>query len=161
MSRWMLRAAEIGANASTPATVKTAKTIDGPSIRPLLSVVSVRYPDPSGDACDLVSVLSVPQEGTFQKTSVGQRGDWHGRGWVWNENETQTFMVRQARFHTLGLPSGLAEELADQLVARDREGDDRRLCVECRHCCAGPRCVKQLAVLDVLQRCDHFLPPVN
>jgi hypothetical protein len=45
--------------------------------------------------------------------------------------------------------------LAERLLRRDREGDDRRHCQECARL-SGPRCGKRLAVLDVLWRCDFF-----
>ena len=59
-----------------------------------------------------------------------------------------------------------AEHLAERLVQRDRDGDDRRLCIECRHyrpgrCgnhgCAGlqvPELGRDLAAM--LQRCPGF-----
>lgn len=42
-------------------------------------------------------------------------------------------MARQALFMQRGATHQEAERLADKLVLRDREDDDRRLCLECRH----------------------------
>lgn len=45
-----------------------------------------------------------------------------------------------SRFHLLtrhGLDQPQAEELADGLVIRDRDSDDRRLCIECQHLISG------------------------
>lgn len=59
--------------------------------------------------------------------------------WAWphspamNTAEIETFAARVARFAAKGLSDGDAEALADKLVTRDRDGDDRRLCVECAH----------------------------
>ena len=59
--------------------------------------------------------------------------------WCWpasaamNSAEVDTFTVRLARFTDKGLNRSEAETLADKLVIRDREGDDRRLCLECAH----------------------------
>jgi hypothetical protein len=59
--------------------------------------------------------------------------------WCWphthamNTTEVDTFMARLARFTDKGLSHDEAERLADALVIRDREVDDRRLCLECIH----------------------------
>ena len=47
--------------------------------------------------------------------------------------EIDTFTARLARFTDKGASLEEAERLADKLVIRDREGDDRRLCLECAH----------------------------
>jgi hypothetical protein len=59
--------------------------------------------------------------------------------WCWpnspamNTREIDTFTARLARFTDKGVSLGDAERLADSLVIRDREGDHRRLCLECSH----------------------------
>lgn len=59
--------------------------------------------------------------------------------WCWPHSaamtgaEIDTFTARLARFTDRGLGLDDAEALADKLVARDRESDDRRLCLECFH----------------------------
>ena len=50
-----------------------------------------------------------------------------------NGAEIDTFIARQDRFASKGLPLLEAESLADKLVLRDRDMDDRRLCLECNH----------------------------
>lgn len=50
-----------------------------------------------------------------------------------NTAEIDAFMARLARFTDKGMSYDEAERLADALVARDRQGDDRRLCLECAH----------------------------
>ena len=50
-----------------------------------------------------------------------------------NGRKIDTFTARLARFTDKGLSLDDAERLADKLVIRDREGDDRRLCMECAH----------------------------
>ena len=47
--------------------------------------------------------------------------------------EIDTFTARLHHFTRRGLPEPDAERLADKLVMRDREADDRRLCLECAH----------------------------
>ena len=82
--------------------------------------------------------------------------------WCWPHStamtgaEIDTFTARLGRFSDKGLSLDDGEALADKLVVRDREGDDRHLCAECAQCRFGMRCVKKLVVLDILQRCDHF-----
>lgn len=57
-----------------------------------------------------------------------------------NGAEIDTFTARLARFTDKGLSLIDAESLADKLVIRDREGDDRRACLECAHLRHGGRC---------------------
>lgn len=59
--------------------------------------------------------------------------------WAWPHSaamtgaEIDTFTARLARFTDKGLTLDDGEALADKLVMRDREADDRRLCLECTH----------------------------
>lgn len=59
--------------------------------------------------------------------------------WCWphsdamNGREIDTFTARLDRFTNKGVSHEDAERLGDKLVLRDREGDDRRLCLECNH----------------------------
>jgi hypothetical protein len=50
-----------------------------------------------------------------------------------NTAEIDTFTARLARFNDKGMSLNDAEALADKLVMRDRDDDDRRLCLECAH----------------------------
>ncbi len=89
--------------------------------------------------------------------------------------EINTFTARVARFTDKGLSLEDAEALADKLVTRDREPDDRRLCLECVHlsgqsgrawgCRNWQRAGVALTARDAqlsaalvyqLQRCDGF-----
>ena len=59
--------------------------------------------------------------------------------WAWPHSaamtgaEIDTFTARLARFTTMGVNPTDGEALADKLVTRDRDSDDRRLCLECTH----------------------------
>jgi hypothetical protein len=59
--------------------------------------------------------------------------------WAWPASsamtgaEIDTFTARLARFTDMGLGLDAGERLADKLVIRDREQDDRRQCLECLH----------------------------
>ena len=65
--------------------------------------------------------------------------------WCWpkteamNSAEIERFNARVALFAERGIRTEEAEGLADALVKRDRETDDRRLCLECSHL-RGTRC---------------------
>jgi len=75
-----------------------------------------------------------------------------------NRAELGTFTARLAQFTDLGLILADAERLADKLVQRDREGDDRLVCLECLHLQRG-RCGNwQVAGVAIRSR-DAQLPP--
>ena len=94
--------------------------------------------------------------------------------WAWphssamNGQELDTLMARQALFCQRGAAPQDAERLADSLVNRYRDVDDRRLCLECRHLRgAGPyRCGNARAaglhadlargLVLTLQRCHGY-----
>ena len=92
-----------------------------------------------------------------------------------NSAEINTFKARLARFTNKGLGLDDAETLADKLVRRDRDLDDRRLCLECIHLSGSDRrgwdCKNwqrtgvallakdarlSAALVNQLQRCDGF-----
>lgn len=92
--------------------------------------------------------------------------------WCWPHSDAMTgaeidrMVSRVERFVARGLDLIDATVLADSLVLRDRDGDDRRLCLECDHLRAGGRCgVRTVAdvpagrlidALPILQRCNQF-----
>jgi len=59
--------------------------------------------------------------------------------WCWPHSTAMTgseidlFAARLARFTDKGVIQIEAESMADKLVTRDRDSDDRRLCLECTH----------------------------
>ena len=74
---------------------------------------------------------------------------------TWTDAEIAMFDKRVARSTWLGYPD--AKGRAERLLHRDRDSDDRRLCVECSHAGPGYRCAKREAfLLDQLQRCPMF-----
>jgi hypothetical protein len=93
----------------------------------------------------------------------------HGDGYYaggWDDAEIDAFTARQARFTRMGRAD--ADHLAERLVLRDRQHDDRRLCLECAALGANQRCLVaargRLAGADrrleplptILQRCPGF-----
>jgi hypothetical protein len=57
-----------------------------------------------------------------------------------NANELDTFTARLALFTERGLSLTDGELLADMLLKRHREQDDRTICLECTHLQRGWRC---------------------
>jgi len=70
----------------------------------------------------------------------------------WTDAEVETYLERRDRLMRGGYTEVEAEHLAEWLTLRDREGDDRRLCAECRYGRAR-RCPGGEPLPDVLQRC--------
>jgi hypothetical protein len=78
--------------------------------------------------------------------------------------------MRVQQFNRFGLAVDAAEATADRLVIRDRQQDDRRMCLECDSLEGTGRCRRarmgRLAgadrrlepVPDILQRCPSFMP---
>lgn len=66
-------------------------------------------------------------------------------------------MARTERFALLGRAD--ADELAERLTLRDRDGDDRRLCLECTWRGDTGRCLA--AATGRLQGVDRRLEPVQ
>ena len=106
--------------------------------------------------------------------------------WCWphssamNGTEIEKFLARVSLFAAKGVTHDDGEGLADNLVIRDREDDDRRLCLECRNISgygsgswrcrewklAGIALKSQDAGLPsdfvrTLQRCDGFKNSIN
>ena len=52
---------------------------------------------------------------------------------AWTDAEIARFTERRARLMRWGWPEAEAEKLADRLLRRDREPDDRVSCIDCTH----------------------------
>ena len=84
-----------------------------------------------------------------------QGDDCHASGW--DDAEIEVFLAREARFARLGRVVD-AEHLAERLTLRDRELDDRKLCLECAALANNRRC--ELAAQGRLPGADRHLEPV-
>ena len=124
--------------------------------------------------CDLVAVVpqtAAANDGAITDsapTTDPDRCCWPASP-AMNSGEIDTFTARLGMFTDKGVSYEDAERLADALLIRDREGDDRRLCLECAHL-HGPgslRCsnVQQAGMacdglardlVVILQRCSGF-----
>ena len=85
-----------------------------------------------------------------------QGDECHSGGW--GDAEIDTFTAREARFIRLG-QSVDAEHLAERLALRDRQHDDRRLCLECAALADNRRCL--VAAGGRLANADQRLEPVS
>ncbi|MDR2991185.1 MAG: hypothetical protein LBU72_04530 [Burkholderiaceae bacterium] len=84
--------------------------------------------------------------------------------------EVEAFTARVLLFMRRGLTASRAEALADKLKRREREGDDRRACIECQRLSAHRTCTawRQAGLTGnrvdplfaELQRCPAFAPAV-
>jgi len=145
VNKWiqLLEKAE-SAEPPSGATAKTAKT------------PATNGPTP------LLSVLSVPGEGP----SANSRADLDAVAWT--DADIERFKHYRHVATKAGFGKNAAEEIAERLVIRDREQDDRRACLECAELRASGRCAAaggfhwaspQLEpVREVLQRCEGFKP---
>ena len=186
---------------ATPATVATQRTDyrkpGPPSVATLATVAVAEAPEEAASGVSPIASLpwrvTIPQ-GTKPETLEKFRAaslaldalqatelepDANLDRWCWpasdamNTAEIETFTARLSRFSDKGLTIADGEGLADKLVTRDRESDDRRVCLECVHLTAvgGWRCgnwrhagvaIKardaQLPTdfVNLLQRCDGF-----
>lgn len=84
-----------------------------------------------------------------------QGDECHAGGW--DDPEIDAFKARQARFTRMGRTADV-EHLAERLTLRDREHDDRRLCLECAARADNGRCL--VAARGRLPGADRRLEPV-
>lgn len=94
-----------------------------------------------------------------------QDDECHAGGW--DDAEIDAFLRRKARFTHMGRTAD-AENLAERLTLRDRQRDDRRLCLECAALVDNGRCgaaargrlpdtSRQFEPMPtILQRCPGF-----
>lgn len=85
-----------------------------------------------------------------------QASDCHAGGW--DDAEISAFATRVFALMRHGIKLADADDLAERLTLRDREGDDRHVCAECRHYRPG-RCPDGAPLpAGVLHRCPGFAP---
>lgn len=152
MGKWAVRLAEKTAAPLRADTDKTAK-------RGLVSVLAVT---PEGGACEFQAAPAPTSKSTGKPEVVDLSAV------AWTDGDIARFLDRRARLLRWGWSEPEAEKLADRLVKRDREQDDRVNCTECKHYRPGrcgdhghaglsaPEVGRDLATM--LQRCPGFKP---
>ena len=145
----------------TVATVATHESHKAPTVAKVASVAVARLPRQQIEARTAAANDTTPAPDPDR---------WcYPHTQAMNTGEIDTFTARLGMFTDKGVSYEDAERLADALLIRDREGDDRRLCLECAHL-HGPgslRCsnVQQAGMacdglardlVVILQRCSGF-----
>ena len=117
-----------------------------------------------------VAVANTPDKATNDPAPDLDRHCWP-HSTAMTGREIDTFKARLSRFTDKGMSATDCEALAGKLVLRDREADDRRVCLECRNLSGySPgswRCSNwktagvgasslPLDLVLMLQRCDGF-----
>ena len=135
MITWAERAKAAISQTGHGGTAKTDKT----AVSRLLAVSAVPTEAVSAKPEHLSSVLAVPSPAVLEKHDSSIVVTEDPDRWCWphssamNGAEIDTFAVRMHKFTDKGLARNDGETLADKLVLRDRDQDDRRVCLECTH----------------------------
>lgn len=169
-----------GAATATPATPATVDPLYPPSVATVATVAVATFTEQAANDPPAPDRETWPERAAIAEYDGGlsrQDAEVLADSCCWpyssamNGKEIDTFTARLARFTDKGLSLIDAERLADKLVARDREGDDRRVCLECAHLHHGGRCGNWQAAgvairardaqlpgdfTAMLQRCDGF-----
>ena len=157
-----------------------ANLIKKGSLRGFATVTVATTATVKPDSLSSVASVATVSVATVQKHAASDLAADLDR-WCWPHSAAMTgaeidnFTARLARFTDRRLGLDDAEALADKLVTRDRESDDRRLCLECFHlsgqsgktwdCRNWQRAAVALRARDAqlsavlvhrLQRCDGF-----
>ena len=164
MITWAERAKAAIAQTGQGGTAKTDET----AFSRLLAVSAVPIVAASAMPKPLSSVLAVPSPTVLEKHDSSAVVTKDPDRWCWpcssamNGEEIGTFVTRLHKFTEKGLVRKDGEVLVDKLVLRDRESDDRRVCLECQHFeghgAASWRCGNWQAAGIALRPCDAQLP---
>ena len=127
---------------------------------------SVRRPHNGPQSEQTCGSSQVSQNSQAYQTTCAAAGVDDLAAVAWTDADIARFEDRRARLMRWGWSEAEAEKLAERLVRRDREGDDRVSCIDCRHYRAGrcgnheraglraPDVGRDLAAM--LQRCEGF-----
>jgi hypothetical protein len=151
-----------GLATATPATSATDGAPTPPSVATVATVAVATAPNKAAN--DPAHVRAFDPEALDPDRHCWPRTE------AMNTAEIDAFTARLHLFTRHGLDCAQAEGLADGLVVRDRQTDDRRLCLECSHmrrtgglwrCGQWQRAGLAAAevpgeVVKLLQRCEGF-----
>jgi hypothetical protein len=142
------------------------KTCGEPEAAGLLKTFGIIWPEPEQAAdCNAFDAKdAAPAQDRPYRLTAADGDRCHAGGW--DDAEIARFQARLRRFNSFGIRGDDAQELAERLTLRDRDNDERRMCLECsqhqpgrcgNHRRAGlhvPELGPDLAVM--LQRCPGF-----
>jgi hypothetical protein len=160
MTSWTDRARAATAQMGHCSTAKTDET----GVSMILAVSAVRSMGITDSKNKFSSVLAVPPPVEIEKPEFASTLTEDPDRWCWphsiamSGSEIEKFTARLERFDYFGIDGGVAEKLADRLVMRDREDDDRSLCLECAHLRLLFSCVNSLNAGISTQHSDSKLP---
>ena len=125
----------------TDATVATDRPDSLPTVASVASVATVNVATAQklehNDPAQILALVSTGMVSTLVSSPAPVLQDpdrWCSpHSTAMTGREIDTFTTRQHHFKRRGLKELDAERLADKLVTRDREEDERRLCLECAH----------------------------
>ena len=175
MTRWAERA-KTAINQSS-STVKTDERL----VPSLLAVSSMPKESILFSEKKVSSVLTVSVPADVEKADLNYAQMKDSDRWCWphssamNGREIDIFLIRLEHFRSLGFGLNSAENLADRLIIRDRDLDDRVMCIECKYLhglicrnwnkagfaikAEGANLPSSFTLLP--QRCDGFKPAIN
>lgn len=169
-----------GAATATPATPATVDPLYPPSVATVATVAVATFTEQAANDPPAPDRETWPERAAIAEYDGGlsrQDAEVLADSCCWphssamNGAEIDAMIARIDRFCDRGLSYDDASILADKLVIRDREGDDRRVCLECAHLRHGGRCGNWQAAgvairardaqlpddfTAMLQRCDGF-----
>jgi hypothetical protein len=99
---------------------------------PATFATNSHYIPPTVATLATAAVAKAPDRATNDLTPDTDRHCWP-HSTAMTGREIDVFTARLSRFADRGLSLDDGEALTDKLVIRDREADDRRVCLECRN----------------------------
>lgn len=112
-------------------------------------------PVPTNSALGLGAAAKTVRRSGNPYMTPEQGDECHEGGW--NDAEIKVFMERATHLGAMGRPD--AEHLAERLTLRDRQADERHMCVECCELEAGGRCAA--ARRGALTNTDRLFEPTQ
>ena len=125
----------------------------------LLVLLSVPATEPPPGQGSLVAGVATHAQDLALGNPLMNREQADRAHWpAWDGAEIDRTVARIHLFVRRGIGTDHAEHLAERLLLRDREGDDRRVCPECRYG-RSTRCPDGSPMpAAVLHRCPRFSP---
>ena len=87
----------------------------------------------------LMQALGATRRSGNPLMTAEQADDCHAG--AWDDDELSAFTTRVVMLQRRGIEADDADNLAERLTLRDRDGDDRRLCLECKWLGDTGRCL--------------------
>lgn len=121
--------------ASTTEVNRTTQRLPPSNLPPpaLCPVQNIGMATNATSAQNIAFVAPPTVQETDLRTVSNPDGLWQPYSQVMSEQELNLLVFRLEKFASKGLPLADSEGLAERLVRRDRDSDERKLCMECQH----------------------------